>query len=81
MRTAGWVQVGLGVAAGLAALILWRTHSDDVRNSEEVRVARSVANAGLEPLGHRIPAPAELPPPSATGPSPMPPPPVRARRP
>ena len=41
----------------MAALVLWRTHSDDVRNSEEVKVARSVANAGLGPLGHHIRAP------------------------
>jgi len=67
MRTAGWVQVGLGVATALAAIVLWRTHSDEIRDSEEAKVARSVANAGLEPLGQRIPPPAETP--SATIPA------------
>ena len=77
MRAAGWVQTGLGVAAGLAAIILWRSHADDVRNSEEAKVARSVANLGLEPLGQHIPPPAVQPSPSLTNPSQTPPP-VRA---
>jgi hypothetical protein len=81
MRVAGWVETGLGVAAGLAALMLWRSHLDDVRNSEEARVARSAANVALEPLGKHIPAPAAQQLPSAAVPPQAPPPPVTAPRP
>jgi hypothetical protein len=71
MKAAGWVQTGLGFVAGLAAMALWRTHADEVRHSEEARVATAVANAGLERFGQRIPPPTLTPvPPQAAPPAP-----------
>jgi hypothetical protein len=52
-------------------MALWRTHADEVRASEEARVATAVANAGLERFGQRVPPPALAPvPPQAAPPTP-----------